>query len=160
MLSTFNCKDAHQSDYCALGCRIGGLAAHSEQADDRCREDDLAVPLGNHMWPGGLHGVNGPAEVHAPIVIEILEGGVLEELAPADTSVVHEEVDSPEMLDGCRDQVMATFRDGNVTVIRDCLASTGPDEVGQLFRERGVLPGPRYVSPQVVDYDPRTAFGE
>src|SRR5215475_40152 len=34
MLSTFKCKDAHQSDYCALGRRIGGLATYSEQAAD------------------------------------------------------------------------------------------------------------------------------
>src|SRR5262245_54626126 len=34
MLSTFKCKDAHQSDYCAFGRRIGGLATYSEQAAD------------------------------------------------------------------------------------------------------------------------------
>src|SRR2546430_7473815 len=34
MLSTFNCKNAHQTDHCALGRRIGRLATHSEQADD------------------------------------------------------------------------------------------------------------------------------
>jgi hypothetical protein len=34
MLSTFNCKNAHQSDYCALGRRIGGLTTYPEQADD------------------------------------------------------------------------------------------------------------------------------
>src|SRR5918995_632754 len=31
MLRTFNCKNAHQSDYCALGRRIGGLATQSEE---------------------------------------------------------------------------------------------------------------------------------
>src|SRR5262245_16133922 len=34
MLSAFNCKNAHQSDYCAFGRRIGGLATESEQAAD------------------------------------------------------------------------------------------------------------------------------
>src|SRR6266508_1358148 len=34
MLCTFNCKNAHQSDHCALGRRIGGLATNAEQADD------------------------------------------------------------------------------------------------------------------------------
>src|SRR5437660_604591 len=29
MLCTFNCKNAHQSDHCALGRRIGGLATHA-----------------------------------------------------------------------------------------------------------------------------------
>src|ERR671911_2406233 len=38
MLGTFNCKNAHQPDYCVLGRRIGGLAAHSEQAADRRRK--------------------------------------------------------------------------------------------------------------------------
>jgi hypothetical protein len=35
-----------------------------------------------------------------------------------------EQVDSPEVLDGRRDQVAATFSGGHVAVIRDCLAST------------------------------------
>src|SRR5437016_5763748 len=77
-----------------------------------------------------------------------------------DASVVHEQVDSPEVLDGRRDQVTATLRGGNVTVIRDRLASTCPNEVGHLFRDRGVLPEPRDVGPQVVHDDPGTAFGE
>src|SRR5215831_16423424 len=29
MLSTFNCKNAHQSDHCAFGRRIGGLATYA-----------------------------------------------------------------------------------------------------------------------------------
>src|SRR5437588_5451915 len=101
------------------------------------------------MRPDGLHGVDGPAEVDAPIVIEIVKGGVLEWLASADTSVVHEQVDSPEVLDGRRDQVTATLGRGHVAVIRDCLASTRPNEVGHLLRAPVVLPEPRYVSPQV-----------
>src|SRR6266704_1498483 len=112
------------------------------------------------MRPGSLHRVDRPAEVHAPIVIEIVKGGVLEWLASADAGVVHEQVDSPEMLDGRRDQVTATFRGGNIAAIRDCFASTRPNEVGHLFRDRGVLPEPRYVGPQVVHDDPGTAFGE
>src|SRR5499433_63203 len=112
------------------------------------------------MRPGSLHRVHRPAEVHAPIVIEIVKGGVLEELASADTSVVHEEVYSPEMLDGRRDQVTATFRGGNIAVIRDCLASTGSNAIGHLFRDRGILPEPRYLGPQVVHNDPGAAFGE
>src|SRR6266581_4474706 len=36
---------------------------------------------------------------------------------------VHEKVDSPEMLDGHRDQVTAALRGGNITGTRDCLAS-------------------------------------
>src|SRR5215510_7164867 len=98
MLGAFNCKNAHQSDQCALGRRIGGLATHAEQADDRCRQDDLSMPLRDHVRPGSLHRVDRPTDVHAPIVIEILQGGGLEWLASADTSVVHEKVDSPEML--------------------------------------------------------------
>src|SRR5215813_1665331 len=78
VLSTFNCKDAHQSDYCALGGRVGGLATHSEEADDRRREDDLPETLCDHMRPGSLHGVDRPAEVDAPVMIEIVKGGVLE----------------------------------------------------------------------------------
>src|SRR5438067_1017815 len=112
------------------------------------------------MRPDGLNRVDRPAEVDAPIVIEIVNGGVLEWLASADTSVVHEQVDSPEVLDGRRYQVTATFRGGNVAVIRDRLASTCPNEVSHLFRDRGVLPEPRYVGPQVVHHDPGTAFGE
>jgi hypothetical protein len=61
--------------------------------------------------------------VHAPILIEIVKGGVLEWLASADAGVVHEKVDSPEMLDGHRDQVTAALRGGNIAVIRDYLAS-------------------------------------
>jgi hypothetical protein len=136
------------------------LAPESEQAADRRRQDDLPVALGDHVWPGGLHRVDGPADVHAPVAIEVLKGGVLEQLASADTSVVHEEVDSPEVLDGRRDQLTATFRGGNVAVMRDCLASTCPNEVGHLLRDRGVGPEPRYVGPQVVRHDPGTAFGE
>src|SRR5262249_23404293 len=64
------------------------------------------------------------------------------------------------MLDGRRDQVGATFRTGDIAVIRDGLASTRPNEVGDLFRYRGVLPEPRYVGPQVVHHDPGPAFGE
>src|SRR6516225_12316933 len=64
------------------------------------------------------------------------------------------------MLDGRRDQVAATFRTGDIAVIRDGLASTRPNEVGDLFRYRGVLPEPRYVGPQVVHHDPGPAFGE
>src|SRR5215469_9054244 len=112
------------------------------------------------MRPGSRHRVNRPAEVHTPIVIEILKSGALEWLASADASVVHEQVDSPEALDGRRDQVTATFRGGNVAVIRDCLAPTCPNEVGHLFRDCGVPPEPRYVRPQVVHHDPGTAFGE
>src|SRR4051812_10223468 len=112
------------------------------------------------MRPDGLNRVDRPAEVDAPILIEIVKGGVLEWLASADTSVVHEQVDSPEVLDGRRDQVTATFRGGNIAVVRDCLASTRPNEVGHLFRDRGVLPEPRYLGPQVVDHDPGTACGE
>src|SRR5207248_3507499 len=123
-------------------------------------EDDLPVALGDHMRPGGPDRVNRPAEVDAPIAIEIVKGGVLEWLAAADTSVVHEQVDSPEVLDGRRDQVTATFRGGNVAVIRDRLASMCPNEVGHLFRGRGVLPEPRYVGPQVVHHAPGTACGE
>src|SRR5437763_3902590 len=102
------------------------------------------------MRPGSLHGVNRPAEVHPPIVIEIVKGGVLEKLASADTGVVHEEVYSPEMLDGRRDQVTATFRGGNIAAIRDCLASAGSNEIRHLFRYRGILPEPRDVGPQKV----------
>src|SRR5438309_21660 len=112
------------------------------------------------MRPDGLHGVDGPAEVDAPIVIEIVKGGVLDWLASADTSVVHEQVDSPEVLDGRHDQVTATLGGGNVAVTRDCLASTCPNEIGHPFREPGVLPEPRYVSPQVVHHDPGAAIGE
>src|SRR5215471_741842 len=97
------------------------------------------------MRPGSLDRVDRPAEVHTPIVSEIVEGGVLEELASADASVVHEKVYSPEVLDGRRDQVTATFRGGNIAVIRDGLASTCPDEVSHLFRDCGVLPEPRHV---------------
>src|SRR5215471_17160934 len=64
------------------------------------------------------------------------------------------------MLDGRRDQVAATFRTGDIAVISDGLASTRPNEVGDLFRYRGVLPEPRYVGPQVVHHDPGPAFGE
>src|SRR5215831_6575859 len=124
MFSSFNGKNAHQTDHCALGRGIGGLATHSEQADDRRREDDLPVPLCDHMRPGSLHRVNRPAEVYAPVMIEILKGGVLEELASADAGVVHEKVYSPEMLDGPRDEGTATFRGGNIAVIRDGLVST------------------------------------
>src|SRR5215471_10180784 len=42
------------------------------------------------------------------------------------------------MLDGRRDQVPATFRDGNIAVVRE----------------------PRYICPQVVQHDPGTALGE
>jgi hypothetical protein len=58
------------------------------------------------------------------VPVGLVDGGVLEWLASADASVVHEKVDSPEMLDGRRDQVIATFRGGNIALIRDCLAST------------------------------------
>src|SRR5712664_4565884 len=34
MLSTFNCKNAHQSNYCALGHSVGGLATYPKQAAD------------------------------------------------------------------------------------------------------------------------------
>src|SRR5918995_1574264 len=112
------------------------------------------------MRPGSLHRVNRPANVHAPMAIEIVKRGVLEELAFADASVVHEQVDSPEMLDGRRDQVTAAFRGGNVAAIRDCLASTRPYEVGHLFRDRGILPEPRYLGSQVVHHDPGITFGE
>src|SRR5436189_2624693 len=112
------------------------------------------------MAPDGLNRVDRSAEVDAPIVIEIVKGGVLEELASTDTSVVHEQVDSPEVLDGRRDHVTATLRGGNVAVIRGRLASACPNEVGHLFRDRGVLPEPRYVGPQVVHDDPGTACGE
>src|SRR5919197_423091 len=64
------------------------------------------------------------------------------------------------MVDGRRDQVIATFRGGNIAVICDCLASTGPNEVGHLFRYRRVLPDPRYIGPQVVHHDPGTALRE
>src|SRR5215467_13692578 len=112
------------------------------------------------MRPGSLHRVNWPTDVNAPVVIEILKGRVLERLAPADTSVGHQEVDSPEMRDGRRDQVTATFRGGDIAVIGDRLASTGPNEVGHLFRNRGVPPEPRYVGPQVIHHHPGTTFGE
>src|SRR4030088_1705629 len=118
------------------------------------------MPLCDHVRPGSLHRVNRPTEVHAPILIKIIKGGVLEWLASADTSVVHEKVDSPEMLDGHRDQVTSALRCGNVTVIRDCLASARPNEVGHFFRYPGVLPEARYVGPEVVHHDPGTAFGE
>src|SRR5215472_8537293 len=123
MFSSFNGKNAHQTGYCALGRGIGGLATHAEQADDRRREDDLPIPLGDHMRPGSLHRVNRPAEVHAPVVIEILKGGVLEELAAADAGVGHQKVYSPEVLDGPRDEGTAAFGGGNIAVIRDGLAS-------------------------------------
>src|SRR5205823_13979030 len=116
---TFNCKNAHQSDDCALRRRIGGLAPYSEQPGDRSREDALPIVLCDPVRRGSLHRVDRPAEVHAPIVIEIIKGGVLELLASADTSVVHKKVYSPEMLDGRCDQVAATFRTGDITVIRD-----------------------------------------
>src|SRR5256885_15758400 len=64
------------------------------------------------------------------------------------------------MLDGRRDQVTTTFRGGNIAVIRDCLASTGSNAIGHLFRDRGILPEPRYLGPQVVHNDPGAAFGE
>src|SRR4030088_2961459 len=105
------------------------------------------MPLCDHVRPGSLHRVNRPTEVHAPILIKIIKGGVLEWLASADTSVVHEEVYSPEMLDGRRDQVTATIRGGNIAVIRDCLASAGSNAIGRLFRDRGILPEPRYLGP-------------
>src|SRR5215475_3900761 len=78
VLGTFNCKNAHQSDDCALRRRIGGLAPYSEQSGDRSREDDLPIVLCDHVRPGSLHRVDRPAEVHAPIVTEIIKGSVLE----------------------------------------------------------------------------------
>ena len=44
--------------------------------------------------------------------------------AIADASVVHEKVYSPKMLNGLRYEGTATFRGGNIAVIRDCLAPT------------------------------------
>src|SRR5215813_4483841 len=64
------------------------------------------------------------------------------------------------MLDGRRDQVTATFGGGNIAVIRDCLASTGSNAIGHLFRDRGILPEPRYLGPQVVHNDPGAALGK
>src|SRR5215467_15006338 len=101
------------------------------------------MSLCDHMRPGGLHRVDRPPEVDAPILIEIVKGGVLEGLASADASVVHEKVDSPEMLDGHRDQVTAALGGGNIAVIRDHVASARSNEVGHLFRYRAVLPEPR-----------------
>src|SRR5579859_7711342 len=98
------------------------------------------MPLCDHVRPRSLHRVNRPTEVHAPILLKIIKGGVLEWLASADTGVVYEKVDPPEMLNGHRDQVAAAFRSGNIAVIRDCLASARPNEVGHLFRYAGVLP--------------------
>src|SRR5215472_3158695 len=112
------------------------------------------------MRPGSPDSVHRAAEVDAPIVIEIVEGGVFEQLAPTDTSVVHEHVYSAELRDGHRDQVAATLRRGNVAVVGDCLASTRPNEVGHLFRDGGVLPEPGYVGPEVVHHDAGTALGE
>src|SRR5262249_45434649 len=88
------------------------------------------------------------------------EGGVLEQLAAADARVVHEEVYSPETLDGRRDQVTATFRGGNIAVIRDGLAAAGSNEIGHLLGDRGIRAEPRYVGPQVVHDDPGAALGE
>ena len=87
------------------------------------------MALRDEMRPSGLHRAHRPAEVHAPIVIEISKSGVLEWLASADTSVVHEKIDSAEMLDGHRDQVTATFRGGNIAVIRGSqeIALRAPD---------------------------------
>src|SRR5439155_14249410 len=118
------------------------------------------MPPCDHVRPGSLHRVNRPTEVYAPILIKIIKGGGLEWLASADTSVVDEKVDSPEMLDGHRDQVTAALRGGNITVTRDCLASASPNEVGHAFRYPGVPSEPPYVGPQVVHHDPGIAFGE
>src|SRR6516164_59383 len=118
------------------------------------------MPLCDHVRPSSLHGVDGPTEVHAPIPIKIIKGGILEWLASADASVIHEKVDSPEMFYGHRDQVTAALGGGNIAVIRDCLASACTNEVGHLFRYPGVPPEPRYVGPQVIHHDSSTAFGE
>src|SRR5579859_7947915 len=64
------------------------------------------------------------------------------------------------MLDGPRDQGTATFRGGNIAVVRDGLASACPNEVGHMLRYCRVLPEPRYVGPQVVHHNPGAAFGE
>jgi hypothetical protein len=124
MLGTFNCKDAHQSDYCALCRRVGGLATQPEQAADGRHEDDLPTALCDEMWPGGLHRAHRSADVHTPIVIEIGEGSVLKWLAPADPSVVDEKIQSAEMIDRHPDQIIATFRSGNIGITRDRLAPT------------------------------------
>ena len=78
MLGPFKRQNAHQSNDRALGRRIGGLAPYSEQPGDRSREDDLPMVLCDHVQPGSLHRVDRPAEVHPPIVVEIVKGGVLE----------------------------------------------------------------------------------
>jgi hypothetical protein len=61
---------------------------------------------------------------------------------PQMPSVVHKKVHSPETLEGRRDQLTAAFRSGNIAVVRDRFASTGPNEVGHLLRYRGVRPEP------------------
>src|SRR5260370_400332 len=66
------------------------------------------MPLCDHVRPGSLHRVNRPTEVHAPILIKIIKSGVLEWLASADTSGVHEKVDSPAMTNSHRDHVPAS----------------------------------------------------
>src|SRR5262245_1340454 len=60
------------------------------------------------MRPGGLYRVDEAAEADAPIVIEVVKGGVLEWLPSADARVVHEQVDSPDVLDGRRDPRLGT----------------------------------------------------
>src|SRR5437899_10442551 len=66
----------------------------------------------------------------------------------------------PDVLDRSRGTDTDASGGGNNAVISDFLASTCPNEVGHLLRDRRVLPEPRYVGPQVVHHDPGTAFGE
>jgi len=53
------------------------------------------MPLCDHVRPGSLHRVNRPTEAHAPILIKIIKGGVLEWLASAPTSYTSPEIRTP-----------------------------------------------------------------
>lgn len=102
------------------------MAKVAVQTGGRSGVDDTTILLLSEVWPGGTGNLVGTIDVdlHNEIPVLILE--VLEASITEDTSIVDEDIDAAESLDGSVDNLVTKL---DAVVVGDSLATGGLDLV-------------------------------
>lgn len=120
------CEGLSETDHGQLGGRVVGLTKASEETGSRGGIDDTTILLFPEMGPGGSGTLVGAFDVYSDDEVPVLVLHVLEGDISKDTSIVYQDVNAAEVLDGGLDNLLAVL---NAIVVGNSLASGSFDLV-------------------------------
>ena len=143
----------------ALGGRVGEVVRQSEHPR-RGRHDDTAIPLADHVRPGGAGGVERPDDMDGQVSLQVVQIGIRQRGPPDDASVVDQNVEATEVLDGGIDQGLRASGHGHVAGVGDGGSAASGDLRSDCRGHRRPAPSPFHRAAQVVDHDAGPTVGE